>query len=136
MNWTWSIRSGDGGMNGLEFALATTAGDFSAVLIHAAPSRAQVEIRRDDGVLVAQGEVARQGDYSPMTLLELGEDGLRRQEVWPDQRLYGLPVVLPGGEVGILERWEHAEDRSWWRWSIELSNHTGRPADWAPAERR
>src|SRR5579883_90660 len=69
VNWTWSIRSGDGGMNGLEFALATTAGDFSAVLIHAAPSRAQVEIRRDDGVLVAQGEVARQGDYSPMTLL-------------------------------------------------------------------
>lgn len=31
-----------------------------------------------------------------------------------------------------LRRWRHAEDRSWWQWSIEFSNHTGRPDDWAP----
>jgi len=27
-NWTWSLRSRDGGMNGLEFARATTASGF------------------------------------------------------------------------------------------------------------
>ena len=41
-----------------------------------------------------------------------------------------------GGEVGILRRWRHSEDRSWWQWSIEFSNHTGRPDDWAPEQER
>ncbi|MGH9082614.1 MAG: hypothetical protein ACRDWN_04650, partial [Acidimicrobiales bacterium] len=60
----------------------------------------------------------------------------RRREVWPDDSFHGLPVLLAGGEVGLLRHWEHADDRSWWRWQIELSNHTGRPADWAPPGQR
>jgi hypothetical protein len=132
MNWTWTIRSGDGGMNGLEFTRATAAGGFSRVLVHAAPTQAQVEIRADNDRLVARGDVERQGDYSPMTLLEIDGGELRRLEVWPNEDHYGLPVLIAGGEVGVLQRWEHAEDRSWWRWSAEFSNHTGRPADWAP----
>ena len=135
MNWNWDIRSGDGGMNGLEFTRATTAGGFSRVLVHAAPAHAQVEIRGEDDRLVARGEVERDGDYTPMTLLEIEGSGLRRREIWPDEAAYGLPVLLAGGEVGILRRWEHAEDRSWWRWSVEFSNHTGRPSDWAPRAR-
>jgi len=67
-----------------------------------------------------------------MTLIELDGGAIRRSEVWPDSGLYGLPVLLAGGEVGILRRWRHSEDRSWWQWSIEFSNHTGRPDDWAP----
>jgi len=59
---------------------------------------------------------------------------MRRSEVWPDADLYGLPVLLAGGEVGILRRWRHAEDRNWWQWSIEFSNHTGRPDDWSPEQ--
>jgi hypothetical protein len=39
-----------------------------------------------------------------------------------------------GGEVGILRSWRHADDRSWWQWSIEFSNHTGRPDDWSPPD--
>jgi hypothetical protein len=132
MNWTWTIRSTDGGMNGLEFTRATTAGGFSRVLVHAAPAHAQVEIRNEDDRLVVRGEVDRDADYSPMTLLEITGAQLRRQEVWPDEDLYGLPVLVAGGEVGVLQRWEHAEDRSWWRWSVEFSNHTGRPPDWSP----
>jgi hypothetical protein len=31
-------------------------------------------------------------------------------------------VLLPGGEAGVLTAWQHAEDRSWWRWSVELAN--------------
>lgn len=159
MNWTWNLRSSDAGMNGLEFCRSTTAGGLARVLVHAAPGRAELEIRADDDSLVAAGHLDREGDYSPMTLVTLearapGADGdlgppgqargggvsggdgvqLRRQEVWPDEELYGTPVLLAGGEVGILTKWYHAEDHSWWRWSVEFSNHVGRPADWSPPE--
>lgn len=132
VNWTWSVRSRDGAMNGMEFALCTTAGGLSRVLIHATPDRAFVEVRGDDDHLIARGDIDREGEYSPMTLVEVGEDELRRREVWPDEELYGLPVLLSGGEVGLLREWEHDQEHTWWRWSIEFSNHTGRPADWAP----
>jgi hypothetical protein len=133
MNWTWNLRSRDGGMNGLEYARATTASGFSRVLLHAAPAQLSVEITQDDGTVVLRADADRAGDYSPITLLELDPpDGARRAEVWPDDSHRGLPVVLPGGEVGALTAWEHADDHSWWRWSVEFSNHTGRPADWSP----
>lgn len=132
MNWVWDIRSRDGAMNGLEFARCTTAGDYARVLVHAAPAQASVTITAVDGTSVARADVDRHGDYSPMTLLELRNGGLSRQEVWPRPEHLGLPVLLAGGEVGILGRWEHAEDRSWWRWSVEFSNHVDRPPDWAP----
>jgi hypothetical protein len=132
MNWVWDVRSRDGGMNGLEFARALTAGGFSRVLVHAAPARMSVRVTADDDTVVARGDADRDGDYSPITLLDLTGDAVRRTEVWPDRELLGLPVLLPGGEVGVLTAWEHAEDRSWWRWSVEFSNHRGRPADWRP----
>ena len=132
MNWNWTIRSSDGGMNGLEFTRATTAGGFSRVLVHAAPAQMQMEVRGEDDRRIAHGDLERHGEYSPMTLVELHGDELQRQEVWPDDGFYGLPVLLAGGEVGLLRDWEHSGDRSWWRWSVEFSNHTGRPADWAP----
>ena len=132
MNWTWSLRSGDGGMNGLEFCRSTTAGGLARVLVHAAPGQLQLEVRADDGTLVAAGQAEREGEYSPMTLVTLDGQTVRRREVWPDNELQGTPVLLAGGEVGILRSWHHADDHSWWRWSVEFSNHTARPADWAP----
>lgn len=132
MNWVWTIRSRDGGMNGLEFAQCLTAGSWTRVLVHAAPAQAAVEVRTADGDLLARGEADRQGDYSPMSLLELDGETFRRSEVWPDDGLVGLPVLLAGGEVGLLQRWEHAPDHSWWRWSVEFANHTGQPPDWSP----
>lgn len=132
MNWTWNLRSGDGGMNGLEFARCTTAGGFTRALVHAAPAQLQVEIRGEDDRVVARGDADREGDYSPMTLLEIDGARVRRREVWPDESMYGLPVLIAGGEVGILQRWQHAGDKSWWRWTVEFSNHTGRPSDWSP----
>jgi hypothetical protein len=136
VNWTWDLRSRDGGMNGLDFARATTAGGFSRVLVHAAPSRLGVRVTAADDTVVAQGEVDRDGDYSPITLLTRLGTGFIRAEVWPGSDHLGLPVLLPGGEVGVLTAWEHADDRSWWRWSVEFANHTGRPADWSPPGQR
>ena len=132
MNWTWNIRSNDGAMNGLEFARCTTAGGFTRVLVHAAPANAMIEVIGADDQVIARANVERRGGYSPMTLIELDRPALHRSEVWPTEDMYGLPVLLAGGEVGILQRWQHSEDHSWWRWSVEFSNHTGRPDDWAP----
>ena len=132
MNWTWELRSRDGGMNGLEFARCTTASGFSRVLVHAAPGTLRLLLTADDGTTIARGDVDRDGDYSPITLLELDRGTVRRSEIWPDHGNLGLPVLLPGGEVGVLTAWEHAGDRSWWRWSVEFSNHVGRPDDWQP----
>ncbi len=132
MNWTWSLRTSDAGMNGLEFCRCTTAGGLDRVLVHAAPTRASVEVVADDDRVIARGEVGRSGDYSPMTLLELDSGHVRRREVWPGEEHHGLPVLLAGGEAGRLSSWRHGEDRSWWTWSVEFSNHVGRPADWSP----
>jgi hypothetical protein len=136
MNWTWNIRTRDGGMNGLEFARCTTAGGFSRALVHAAPAKAQIEIIDEDFRVVARADLDRDGGYTPMTLVELYGGQLRRSEIWPDRAMYGLPVLLAGVEVGLLQHWEHSQDHSWWRWSLEFSNHTGRPSDWAPAGQR
>jgi hypothetical protein len=105
MNWTWNLRTRDGGMNGLEFARCTTAGGFTRVLVHAAPAQASVEVIADGGTLVAREDLDRDGDCSPMTLIELDGERIRRSEVWPDEELHGLPVLLAGGEVGILKAW-------------------------------
>lgn len=134
MNWMWSLRSRDGAMNGLEFARSLTAGGLTRVLVHAAPSQASVEVTDDEHRLVANGDVDRDGEYSPMTELTIVGAGVTRREVWPTQEHHGLAVLMSGGEVGVLTAWRHDEDRSWWQWSVELSNHTGRPADWAPPD--
>lgn len=121
-------------MNGLEFARATTAGDLPRLLVHAAPRMLAVEVRSDDGATIARGTVERQGAYTPMTLLVLDGGAVRRDEVWPGDGHAGLPVLLAGGEVGTLLRWENAADRTWWRWAVEFANHEDRPADWSPPE--
>lgn len=98
MNWTWSIRSRDGAMNGLEFSLCTTAGGFSQVLVHAAPAHAKVEIVAADDRLIARGDLDRCGEYSPTTLVELDGSSLRRSEVWPTEKLCGnMPRITVGG---------------------------------------
>ncbi|SDD10124.1 hypothetical protein SAMN05660690_3388 [Geodermatophilus telluris] len=130
------LRAPDGGMNDLDSCRALTAGGSSRVLAHAAPARLTVRVTADDDTVVARGETDRDGEHSPVTLLELTDGGLRRTEVWPDDGHLGLPVLLPGGEVGVLLRREHAPDRSWWRWVVEFSDHRGRPADWAPEGQR
>jgi len=132
-NWTWNLRSREGAMNGLEFARATTAGGFTRALIHAAPAHLSIEVDDDNGVVIARAEsLDRSGDYLPMTMVTIEGADISRSEVWPDDSHYGLPVLLAGGEVGLLRAWHHSNDHSWWQWSLELANHTGRPVDWAP----
>ena len=99
-------------------------------------AKLKIEIIDGNDKVVARADLERRGEYSPMTLIELEGPRMRRREVWPTADMYGLPVLLAGGEVGILQEWHHDEDHSWWKWAVEFSNHTGRPDDWAPPGQR
>ncbi len=124
-------------MNGLEFARATTASGFTKALIHAAPAELWLEIVDDQRNLITRSEnLDRIGDYLPMTMLMIDGDVISRSEVWPNESHYGLPVFLAGGEVGLLQDWHNSDDHSWWRWSLQFANHTGRPVDWAPPNQK
>jgi hypothetical protein len=54
----------------------------------------------------------------PVTLVHM-EDRVRR-DLWPDEEHVGLPMLLPGGEVGRLLRFEHAADGSSWSYTLEF----------------
>jgi hypothetical protein len=57
-----------------------------------------------------------------MSLLQV--DGVRvtRRNLWPTDDQVGLPVILPGGEAGVLRSWWNDEERSSWRWTVEFTN--------------
>jgi hypothetical protein len=58
-----------------------------------------------------------------MTRLWLEGAQVRREDRWPRAADLGALVILPGGEVGTLRAWWHADDGSEWRWQIEFYNH-------------
>ena len=93
------------------------------VLAHALPERVNVEVMDGARSLVARGNELSGEVSSPIARLSIRGERVERQNVWPDDSDLGKPVILAGGEVGILTAWWHADDRSEWRWSIELSNH-------------
>jgi hypothetical protein len=117
----WELRNPDGGAQGVEFAKARM-GDHRVVLVHAAPSRLDVVVRTVNEVLLAIGTDLHARDQTPMSRLTLDDLRIVRENVWPTEEDLGLPVILSGGEVGILRSWWNAEDRSAWRWALELSN--------------
>jgi hypothetical protein len=117
----WELRNPDGGAQGLEFAKARM-GDHRVVLVHAAPSRLNVVVRTVNEVLLAIGTDLRAEGETPISRLTLDDLRIVRENVWPGEEDLGLPLILPGGEVGILRSWWNAEDRSAWRWTLELSN--------------
>jgi hypothetical protein len=120
----WDLWYPDAGAQGLSFARSRIdAAD--TVLVHAAPRALRVEVRDEDGRLLASAEkLRREGRYFPMTRLRRRDGAIERQDGWPDGEDLGRPVLLPGGEAGILKAWWNAADGSEWRWSVEFYNHT------------
>lgn len=121
-DYLWEIRNPDGAAMGLEVARGRS-GEHDVMLAHALPERADVEVFDDDGRIVARGTGLRGGPSTPIARLAIEDGGISRTNVWPGPGDIGLPVILPGGEIGILTSWWNAGDRSEWRWSIELHNH-------------
>ena len=85
------------------------------LLLHAVPRF--VRFRRVDGGADWCYPLERTGEH-PMTLLRLEEPA--REELWPGEEHVGLPVLLPGGEVGRLLRFEHSPDDERWTWALEF----------------
>lgn len=118
----WDLWYPHAAAQGLPFArgrLDATA----ALLVHAAPESLDVAVRDDDGRLLAQGKGLARTAERPMARLTVRDGEVAREDRWPEAADIGLPVILPGGEVGILRAWWNATDGSEWRWQIELYNH-------------
>jgi hypothetical protein len=117
----WELRNPDGGSLGLEFARGKSA-PTKTMLGHALPERVDLEVRDEKGTLVAAAEGLEHDAVTPMSKLVLENGAARRENLWPNEDDLGSPVILPGGEVGILKAWWNAEDGTEWRWTVELHN--------------
>ena len=125
----WDLRSTDGGASGLAFARASLDPSRS-ILVHAAPSRLEVEVRSNGEHLIAVGRDLRADtDHTPIARLVLDGTRVLRSEIWPTERDLGSIVLLPGGEAGVLRSWQTAPDRSTWTWSLELQGGAVRQGD-------
>jgi hypothetical protein len=118
----WDLWYPGAAAQGLPFARGRLDAT-SRLLVHAAPERLDVAVRDDTGDLLAAGSGLARTDDCPMALLTVAGDRIERVDRWPRSDEIGLPVILPGGEVGVLKAWWNAADGSEWRWSIELYNH-------------
>ncbi|MGE3909374.1 MAG: hypothetical protein AB7K36_08485 [Chloroflexota bacterium] len=119
----WDLWYPEAGATGLPFARGRL--DHTAVLwVHAAPPVLTVTVRDQDGRRVAEGSaLTRTGERRPLTRLSRQSDTILREDCWPTDADIGTPVILPGGEVGILHAWWNADDGSEWRWQVEFYNH-------------
>jgi hypothetical protein len=119
----WSLRYPFAGSTGVEFARGRI--DPTPVLLaHAAPEALTVEVYENGSRLVAVGsDLIRKSDPTPITRLTIDAERVLREDIWPGDDDVGLPVILPGGEVGILTAWSNAADLTSWEWSVRFSNH-------------
>lgn len=120
---TWEVWYPEAAANGLLVARGRL--DATTTLwLHSAPPTLAVTVRDADDRPLASGEgLARAGEQLPMTRLWVAGGEVRREDRWPTDADLGSLVLLPGGEVGTLTAWWHAEDGSEWRWGVEFYNH-------------
>ena len=118
----WDIWYPNAAAQGLSFARGRLdAADV--LLVHAAPDTIDVAVRNDDGDLLAEGKGLARTEQRPMARLTMQGERIERHDLWPEPEDLGRPVILPGGEVGILVSWWNAPDGSEWRWRLEFYNH-------------
>ena len=118
----WDLWYPDAAAQGLPFARGRLAAT-DVLLVHAAPETLDVVVRDDEGQVLVQGSRLVRTAERPMARLTVHDARIARQDLWPDEGDIGRPVILPGGEVGILLSWWNAEDGSEWRWRVEFYNH-------------
>lgn len=119
---TWDLWVPDVAARGLSFARGRLQAT-DVLLVHAAPEQLDVEVRDDAGARLAEGQNLARTTDSPMAKLSRVGTHITREDVWPTDADYGTPVILAGGEIGILQFWENDAQHQEWRWRIELYNH-------------
>jgi hypothetical protein len=118
----WDLWYPDAASQGLSFARGRLD-HTDVLLVHAAPDPLRVEVRDAAGTLLAIGERLAQTADRPMARLVREGFRITRVDLWPEEQDIGRPVILPGGEVGILQSWWNAPDGQEWRWRVEFYNH-------------
>ncbi len=118
----WDLWYPNAAAQGMPFARGRLDAT-DVLLVHAAPDKIDVAARSDYGCLLAEGKALPRTAERPMARLTVHGDRIEREDLWPEPEDIGQPVILPGGEVGILLAWWNAEDGSEWRWRVEFYNH-------------
>jgi hypothetical protein len=119
---TWDVWFPGAAATGLPFARGRME-PADVVILHAAPDSLRIEVRDEAGDRVAFADrLERRGPYRPMTRVRRRGNTFVREDEWPLPEDIGRPVLLPGGEVGILRSWWNADDGSEWRWTVEFYN--------------
>ncbi len=118
----WDLWIADVGATGISFARGRL-NSTETMIVHAAPEKLNVEVRNDAGTVLAQGQDLARTTNSPMAILRIQGNTITREDFWPTEGDYGTPVIVAGGEVGILQRWWNDSQQQEWRWSIEFYNH-------------
>jgi hypothetical protein len=118
----WDLWYPNAAAQGLAFARGRLDAT-DVLLVHAAPETLDVVVRDDNGNLLAQGKNLARTAERPMARLMVRGDRIEREDLWPTAEDRDRPVILPGGEVGILLGWWNADDGSEWRWQVEFYNH-------------
>ena len=118
----WDLWYPNAAAQGLSFARGRLD-HTDVLLVHAAPEALRVEVRSDAGELLACGDQLPRTADRPIARLRREGARITREDLWPEAEDIGRPVILPGGEVGILRTWWNAADGQEWRWTVELYNH-------------
>ncbi len=118
----WDLWIADVGPTGISFARGRL-NPTDVLLAHALPPQLNIEVRTDEGVVLARGNDLLRTANTPIARLRRQGTSITREDIWPTEADYGTPVILPGGEVGILQQWWNAPDQQQWRWSVEFYNH-------------
>ena len=118
----WDLWIADTGATGISFARGRL-NSTSVLLVHSAPRLLNIEIRSDDGTLLARGNDLMRTENTPIARLRRQVSQITREDIWPTEADQGTPIILPGGEVGILQHWWNASDQQEWRWIVEFYNH-------------
>jgi hypothetical protein len=119
---TWDLWYPKAGATGISFGRGRIAEGATTLLIHAAPETLTATIYSDEGQMLAQGKDLLAAHDTPICRLTRCGASMRREDIWPGEQEIGQLVMLPGGEVGTLRAWWHADDHSEWRWQVELYN--------------
>jgi hypothetical protein len=119
----WTVWYPKAAATGLLLARALVD-STDVMLLHAAPNFITVEVTDENGQRLAHGKDLKQTQDSPMCRLTRSDDGISREDIWPEAHDVGHVVLLPGGEAGVLKQWWHAEDKKTWRWQVEFYNTT------------
>ena len=119
----WDIWYPKAGATGMSFARGRIGEQAEVMLVHAAPQILTVALSNLEGATRAKGTDLPSTDDTPITRLTVRGNKIEREDIWPTEADVGCLVLLPGGEVGRLLQWWHADDHSEWRWQIEFYNH-------------